>query len=171
MFLKLVRLDISLNRIAVLPVELRFMVSLVELCVEHNPLTSPPAHVISRINVSQLLGYNSIAFRLSCAQEDESTFSSTWKWRPSRRTENEESWKEGTAAPAESAAQAVCPGSRRPYLMLDWPPTTRVAKSLQLKATATDLLLQQNFRPASLPMARMVFLAGHKPMAMGIRQL
>lgn len=45
MFLKLVTLDISLNRISVLPVELRFMVSLVNLCVEHNPLTTPPAHV------------------------------------------------------------------------------------------------------------------------------
>ena len=29
-----------------MPVELRFMVSLVDLCVEHNPLSSPPAHVI-----------------------------------------------------------------------------------------------------------------------------
>lgn len=45
MFLKLVTLDISLNRISSLPVELRFMVSLVDLCVEHNALTSPPAHV------------------------------------------------------------------------------------------------------------------------------
>ena len=45
MFLKLVTLDISLNRISTLPVELRFMVSLVELCVEHNPLTSPPSYV------------------------------------------------------------------------------------------------------------------------------
>ena len=45
MYLKLITLDISLNRVTVLPVELRFMVSLVELCVEHNPLTSPPAYV------------------------------------------------------------------------------------------------------------------------------
>ena len=45
MYLKLITLDISLNRISTLPVELRFMISLVELCVEHNPLTSPPAHV------------------------------------------------------------------------------------------------------------------------------
>lgn len=45
MFLQLVTLDISLNRISALPVELRFMVSLVDLCVEHNPLASPPTHV------------------------------------------------------------------------------------------------------------------------------
>lgn len=45
MFLKLVTLDVSENRIATLPVELRFMVSLVELSVEHNPLTSPPTYV------------------------------------------------------------------------------------------------------------------------------
>ena len=53
MYLKLVALDISLNRISILPVELRFMVSLVELCVEDNPLTSPPAHV-SRFFISLL---------------------------------------------------------------------------------------------------------------------
>lgn len=45
MFLKLVTLDISLNRISALPVELHYMDSLVELHVEHNPLTFPPAHV------------------------------------------------------------------------------------------------------------------------------
>lgn len=45
MFLQLVTLDISVNRISALPVELRYMVSLVDLCVEHNPLASPPAHV------------------------------------------------------------------------------------------------------------------------------
>ncbi|KAI9563885.1 hypothetical protein GHT06_011353 [Daphnia sinensis] len=48
MFLQLVTLDISVNRISALPVELRYMVSLVDLCVEHNPLSSPPAHLCTR---------------------------------------------------------------------------------------------------------------------------
>lgn len=43
--LQLVSLDISCNRIATLPVELRLMTSLVNLELENNPLTSPPASV------------------------------------------------------------------------------------------------------------------------------
>lgn len=43
--LSLVTLDISGNRIAVLPVELRNMTSLVTLELENNPLTTPPASV------------------------------------------------------------------------------------------------------------------------------
>lgn len=44
-YLHLVSLDISGNRIATLPVELRNMQSLVNLELENNPLTSPPASV------------------------------------------------------------------------------------------------------------------------------
>lgn len=44
-YLRLERLDISGNRISSLPVELRSMVSLVYLNLNHNPLTSPPAKV------------------------------------------------------------------------------------------------------------------------------
>lgn len=44
-YLQLVSLDISCNRIATLPVELRLMTSLVNLELENNPLTSPPASV------------------------------------------------------------------------------------------------------------------------------
>lgn len=44
-FLKLIHLDLSANRISVLPVELRFITSLVELSVGENPLTCPPANV------------------------------------------------------------------------------------------------------------------------------
>ena len=43
--LNLVTLDISGNRIATLPVELRNMTSLVNLELENNPLTTPPASV------------------------------------------------------------------------------------------------------------------------------
>lgn len=43
--LQLVSLDISGNRISVLPVELRNMSSLVTLELTHNPLTTPPASV------------------------------------------------------------------------------------------------------------------------------
>lgn len=43
--LNLVSLDISCNRIATLPVELRLMTNLVSLHLDSNPLTSPPASV------------------------------------------------------------------------------------------------------------------------------
>lgn len=43
--LHLVTLDISGNRIATLPIELRNMISLVNLELENNPLTTPPANV------------------------------------------------------------------------------------------------------------------------------
>lgn len=45
-YLRLVKLDISGNRISVLPNELRKMKSLVDLKLSDNPLTSPPAAVI-----------------------------------------------------------------------------------------------------------------------------
>lgn len=47
-YLKLVKLDISANRISVLPNELRKMKSLVELRLTDNPLTSPPAALCIR---------------------------------------------------------------------------------------------------------------------------
>ncbi|CAF1278248.1 unnamed protein product [Rotaria sordida] len=43
--LKLIQFDCSFNRIIRLPLNLREMVSLIELNVEHNPLESPPASV------------------------------------------------------------------------------------------------------------------------------
>lgn len=43
--LNLVSLDISCNRIATLPAELRLMTNLVSLHLDNNPLTSPPASV------------------------------------------------------------------------------------------------------------------------------
>ena len=46
--LELAFLDISSNKIATLPVELRHMTSLVDLELSNNPLTSPPASVSSR---------------------------------------------------------------------------------------------------------------------------
>lgn len=47
-YLKLVKLDISANRISVLPNELRKMKSLVDLILTDNPLTSPPAALCIR---------------------------------------------------------------------------------------------------------------------------
>ncbi|XP_043283916.1 leucine-rich repeat and calponin homology domain-containing protein isoform X4 [Venturia canescens] len=47
-YLRLVKLDISSNRISVLPNELRKMKSLVELRLSDNPLTSPPASLCIR---------------------------------------------------------------------------------------------------------------------------
>jgi hypothetical protein len=44
-YLRLVKLDISGNRISTLPVELRTMTTLVDLNLSHNPLTSPPSYV------------------------------------------------------------------------------------------------------------------------------
>lgn len=44
-YLRLVKLDVSCNRISVLPNELRKMKSLIELKLAENPLTSPPASV------------------------------------------------------------------------------------------------------------------------------
>lgn len=44
-YLKLVQMDLSENRIATLPVEMRTMSSLVTLELAHNPLVSPPASV------------------------------------------------------------------------------------------------------------------------------
>lgn len=46
--LNLVSLDVSCNKIASLPVELRLMTSLVELDLADNPLTSPPAQLCVR---------------------------------------------------------------------------------------------------------------------------
>ncbi|CAF0950659.1 unnamed protein product [Rotaria sp. Silwood1] len=43
--LKLIHFDCSFNRITRLPLNLREMVSLIELNVEHNPLESPPASI------------------------------------------------------------------------------------------------------------------------------
>lgn len=50
-YLKLIRLDLSENRIATLPVELRTMTSLVSLDLAHNPLVSPPASVSHMLNI------------------------------------------------------------------------------------------------------------------------
>lgn len=44
-YIKLARLNVSLNRIASLPVELRLMSSLENLDVTNNPLVSPPTAV------------------------------------------------------------------------------------------------------------------------------
>ena len=44
-FLRLVHMDLSANRITTLPVELRFMNSVVELSLGENPLSCPPANV------------------------------------------------------------------------------------------------------------------------------
>ncbi len=44
-YLQLTFLDLSGNRIASLPVELRFMTSVVHLNLEENPLSCPPANV------------------------------------------------------------------------------------------------------------------------------
>ncbi|KAJ8939671.1 hypothetical protein NQ318_016615, partial [Aromia moschata] len=41
--LKLVRLDLRANRISTLPIEIRDMTNLIDLLVDDNPLTSPPA--------------------------------------------------------------------------------------------------------------------------------
>ena len=44
-YLQLTFLDLSGNRISALPVELRFMTSVIELNLGENPLTCPPANV------------------------------------------------------------------------------------------------------------------------------
>jgi len=46
-YLQLTLLDMSANRITALPVELRFMTSVVELNLGENPLSCPPANVSS----------------------------------------------------------------------------------------------------------------------------
>ena len=47
-YLQLTFLDLAANRLSCLPVELRFMVTLVELYLEENPLTCPPANLCGR---------------------------------------------------------------------------------------------------------------------------
>merc|ERR1712223_2085134 len=47
-YLQLTTLDLSGNRIASLPVELRFMTTVVNLNLGENPLTCPPANLVSR---------------------------------------------------------------------------------------------------------------------------
>lgn len=47
-FLKLERLDLRDNRIGILPIEIRDMTTLIELAVDDNPLTSPPASLCKR---------------------------------------------------------------------------------------------------------------------------
>ena len=46
-YLKLIQFDCSFNRLTHLPLNLREMVSLIELNVEQNPLECPPASVIN----------------------------------------------------------------------------------------------------------------------------
>ena len=55
-FLRLIHMDLSANRITTLPVELRFMNSVVELNLGENPLSCPPA------NVSSATWYNNIYY-------------------------------------------------------------------------------------------------------------
>ena len=50
-YLQLTFLDLSGNRISVLPNELRFMTTVVELNLGENPLTCPPANVRIVANV------------------------------------------------------------------------------------------------------------------------
>merc|ERR1712223_1470042 len=47
-FLRLIHMDLSANRITSLPVELRFMNSVVNLSLGENPLSCPPANLCSR---------------------------------------------------------------------------------------------------------------------------
>ena len=47
-YLQLTFLDLAGNRLASLPVELRFMVTLTDLQLEENPLTCPPANLCGR---------------------------------------------------------------------------------------------------------------------------
>ncbi|XP_026468444.1 leucine-rich repeat and calponin homology domain-containing protein 3-like [Ctenocephalides felis] len=46
--LKLVSLNLSSNRISMLPVEMRLMENLIELDISHNPLTVPPANLCEK---------------------------------------------------------------------------------------------------------------------------
>ena len=125
MFLKLVTLDISLNRISVLPVELRFMVSLVDLCVEHNPLTSPPTHVIIDFLIHHYIGQlNFLNVLHSFVLEVEFTSSSSWNWKRSKKTESAESLKEATV-------EGCCQGNLQRYLMPVSLPTIRDANDTQ----------------------------------------
>ena len=48
-FLRLIHMDLSANRITTLPVELRFMNSVVDLSLGENPLSCPPANVSTRL--------------------------------------------------------------------------------------------------------------------------
>lgn len=61
-YLTLVRLDLRANRIASLPVELRLMKSLIDLLVDDNPLTSPPASLCrrGRVHIFKYLEIESI---------------------------------------------------------------------------------------------------------------
>lgn len=78
--LNLESLDVSCNRIATLPVELRLMKNLVNLVLDSNPLTSPPASVSSPIHsllerpkYSFLSSSNSYAFAAWCTFSSFST--------------------------------------------------------------------------------------------------
>lgn len=83
-YLYLVSLDISNNRIASLPVELRTMTSLVNLELDNNPLTSPPASVSSFATMcvgSCVMGKSRCRF--ACAVW--CTSSNIWTRRPPKR--------------------------------------------------------------------------------------
>lgn len=54
-YLRLVKLDISGNRISVLPNEMRKMKSLVDFRLSDNPLTSPPASVSQPFHLSNFV--------------------------------------------------------------------------------------------------------------------
>jgi hypothetical protein len=85
-FLQLTFLDLSGNRITALPVELRFMTSVVQMNLEENPLSCPPANV--SIQSSHLMeGFPSLHLlsTFSSALGVECTFLSTSKSRPSKR--------------------------------------------------------------------------------------
>lgn len=63
--LKLVKLDISCNRITIIPTLFRFLTTLTNLVLDNNPLQSPPAQV-RFVNYSLLMLHGGIRKEIIC---------------------------------------------------------------------------------------------------------
>ena len=68
-YLQLTFLDLSGNRITVLPVELRFMTTVVHLNLEENPLSCPPANVSKERSLTTGNAHTKIAIDSSPPQK------------------------------------------------------------------------------------------------------
>lgn len=113
-YLSLVALDISNNRIASLPVELRIMTTLVALDLENNPLTSPPASVCVRGLVHVFKYLETVAAKEERIKSGGSMDGHGTLRRSSLAKQQQQSGALAAADPAHSHKYNTLGGMRRP---------------------------------------------------------
>lgn len=113
-YLSLVALDISNNRIASLPVELRIMTTLVSLELDNNPLTSPPASVCVRGLVHVFKYLETVAAKEERIKSGGSLDGHGTLRRSSLAKQQQQSGALAAADPAHSHKYNTLGGMRRP---------------------------------------------------------